>query len=129
QNATKGNTERFKKEKASGTFRAFVLGESTTIGYPYMHNGSFHRLLQYRLLHEYPSLNFEIVNVSLTAVNSYTVKEFAKAVANYSPDVVMIYTGHNESYGACGVGSTSKTASSPFLVNNMIYLREFRVMQ
>lgn len=129
ENATKGNAERFKKEKTPGTFRVFVLGESTTIGYPYMHNGSFHRLLQYRLLHEYPSLNTEIINVSLTAVNSYTVKEFAKEVAPYSPDVVMIYSGHNEYYGACGVGSTSKTAGSPFMVNLMIHLRETRIMQ
>ncbi|MEX6687336.1 hypothetical protein QTN47_07510 [Danxiaibacter flavus] len=129
ENATRGNAERFKKEKTPGTFRVFVLGESTTIGYPYMHNGSFHRLLQYRLLHEYPSLNTEIINVSLTAVNSYTVKEFAKEVAVYSPDVVMIYSGHNEYYGACGVGSTSRTAGSAFMINLMIHLRELRVMQ
>ncbi len=129
QNATKGNAERFKKEKAPGTFRVFVLGESTTIGYPYMHNGSFHRLLQYLLLHEYPSLNTEIINISLTAVNSYTVKEFAKEVVDYAPDVVMIYSGHNEYYGACGVGSTSKISGGPFMVNLMIHLRELRVMQ
>jgi hypothetical protein len=39
QNATIGNYERFRKQKTAGTFRIFVLGESTTIGYPYMHNG------------------------------------------------------------------------------------------
>src|SRR6187402_859699 len=93
-NATAGNSEPFKKEKDPGTMRIFVLGESTTIGYPYFHNGSFHRWLQYRLMREYPGRDFEIINVSLTAVNSYTVLGFAKQIVKYEPDAVMIYTGH-----------------------------------
>ena len=32
--ATAGNTELFRKKKDSNTCRIFVLGESTTIGYP-----------------------------------------------------------------------------------------------
>ena len=39
--ATSGNPEPFKKEKENNTLRIFILGESTTIGYPYFHNGSF----------------------------------------------------------------------------------------
>ena len=77
QNATFGNFEAFLEKKSPGTFRIFVLGESTTIGYPYMHNGSFHRWLQYRLMHTYPERDFELVNLSLTAVNSHTVLDFA----------------------------------------------------
>ena len=104
--APTGNRELFKKIKDSNTTRIFVLGESTTIGYPYFHNGSFHRFLLYRLMHTMPDKNFEIINVSLTAVNSYTVLGFAKQLMNYEPDAVLIYTSHNEYYGAPGVGST-----------------------
>ena len=43
--ATTGNCEPFKKVKDSNTLRFFILGESTTAGYPYFHNGSFHRWL------------------------------------------------------------------------------------
>src|ERR1700744_1952040 len=75
-NQTKGSIEPFRVEKSPGTFRIFVLGESTTVGFPYFHNGSFHRWLQFRLMHEYPGIHFEIINVSLTAVNSYTVLDF-----------------------------------------------------
>src|SRR6266487_2027217 len=67
--ATTGNKELFKKKKDKNTVRIFVLGESTTIGYPYFHNGSFHRYLLYRLTHETPDKNYEIINLSLTAVN------------------------------------------------------------
>jgi len=128
-NATKGNREKFKIVKAPHTFRIFVLGESTTAGYPYMHNGSFHRWLQYRLMHTFPDLNFEIINVSLTAVNSYTVLNFGKQIIPYLPDAVLIYAGHNEYYGALGTGSSSRIAGSYFWKETVLRLREFRLVQ
>jgi tetratricopeptide (TPR) repeat protein len=129
QIATKGNSEVFKKKKDSNTLRIFVLGESTTIGYPYFHNGSFHRWLQYRLIHAYPDKNFEIINLSLTAVNSYTVLDFAKEVVNYEPDAVLIYTGHNEFYGALGAASTQTLGSNPGVINFALGLRDLRLAQ
>jgi tetratricopeptide (TPR) repeat protein len=128
-NATSGNREPFRKTKAAGTLRLFVLGESTTIGYPYFHNGSFHRWLQYRLMRSFPDKKLEIINISLTAVNSYTVLGFAREVVHYQPDAVLIYTGHNEYYGALGVGSTNRLGSSPALINGLLWLRQFRVVQ
>ena len=127
--ATTGNKELFAKVKSPNTIRIFVLGESTTIGYPYFHNGSFHRWLQYRLMHTYPDKNFEIINLSLTAVNSYTVLGFAREVVNYQPDAVLIYSGHNEFYGAMGVGSTQAISGNPHLVNFILRLREFKLVQ
>ncbi|MFY0626731.1 MAG: hypothetical protein JXR07_10560 [Reichenbachiella sp.] len=127
--ATTGNTEIFKKVKDKNTIRLFVLGESTTIGYPYYHNGSFHRWLQYRLTHSYPNINFEIINLSLTAVNSYTIKGFAEEIVNYEPDAILIYVGHNEYYGALGVGSTQSFGGSELVVNFILEARELRVTQ
>ncbi|WP_205748079.1 hypothetical protein [Dyadobacter luticola] len=125
KNATIGNYEPFLEKKDPGTTRIFVLGESTTIGYPYMHNGSFHRWLQYRLMHTFPEKNFEIINLSLTAVNSWTVLDFAKTVVDYEPDAVLVYTGHNEYYGALGAGS----GGNVFVKKVLIKLREFRLVQ
>lgn len=127
--ATKGNSELFKKVKDTGTLRIFVLGESTTIGYPYFHNGSFHRWLQYRLMHSCPEKRLEIINLSLTGVNSYTVEGFTKELLPYQPDAVLIYTGHNEYYGCLGTGSTDKIAGNPFLIHLVLKLREFRITQ
>jgi tetratricopeptide (TPR) repeat protein len=128
-NETRGNIEPFKIDKAPNTCRIFVLGESTTAGYPYMHNGSFHRWLQYRLMHTFPDRRFEVVNVSLTAVNSYTVLDFGREVLRYKPDAVLVYVGHNEYYGALGVGSTSLIASNRFLVRTVLALRQLRLVQ
>lgn len=127
--APTGNTELFKKEKEPNTLRIFILGESTTIGYPYFHNGSFHRWLQYRLMNTFPDKRFEIINLSLTAVNSYTVLGFAKGLSQYKPDAVLIYTGHNEYYGTLGVASTQNVGSSQLLVNLILSLRELRLVQ
>ncbi len=128
-NETRGGIEPFLVDKPAGTFRIFVLGESTTAGYPYFHNGSFHRWLEFRLMHEYPGLHFEIINVSLTAVNSYTVLDFGSQVMSYQPDALLVYTGHNEYYGALGVGSTSHIANSRWLVWTMVNLRRLRLVQ
>ncbi|GGA97205.1 hypothetical protein [Puia dinghuensis] len=127
--ATTGNREPFRKTKEPGTLRIFVLGESTTIGYPYFHNGSFHRWLQYRLMCNNPGKRIEIINVSLTAVNSYTVLGFAREVAKQQPDAVLIYTGHNEYYGALGVGSTDRLGGTPWLVDTLLWLRQWRFIQ
>ena len=129
ENETLGYIEPFKIVKDTNTVRIFVLGESTTEGYPYFHNGSFHRWLEYRLMHVYPNKHFEIINVSLTAVNSYTILDFGKQIAQYAPDAVLIYAGHNEYYGALGIGSTSRIANSRFLVETILTLRKSRVVQ
>jgi tetratricopeptide (TPR) repeat protein len=127
--ATTGNIELFKKKKDANTLRIFVLGESTTIGYPYFHNGSFHRWLLYRLMHNYPDQNFEIINLSLTAVNSYTILGFARELINYNPDAVLIYAGQNEYYGVLGVASTDKIGGNPRIVNLILHLRNLRFTQ
>lgn len=129
RNATYGNAEPFAAKKAPGTFRVFVLGESTTIGYPYMNNGSFHRWLQYRLSQTYPERDFELINLSLTAVNSYTVLDFGKAALDYEPDALLVYTGHNEYYGAMGVAATKGIGHSRMLARLLMDLRDLRLTQ
>ena len=127
--APAGNKELFRKKKSPGTLRFFVLGESTTIGYPYFHNGSFHRWLLYRLMHTFADKHFEIINLSLTAVNSYAVKGFAEALPGYEPDAVLIYAGQNEYYGGLGVASAQTAGSAPAVVNAVAWLRQFRTIQ
>jgi tetratricopeptide (TPR) repeat protein len=129
ENATIGFDEIFRKKKSTETFRIFVLGESTAQGFPYTYNVSFHRWLKYRLMHTFPEINFEMINLALTAVNSYTVFDFAKEIIKYKPDAVLIYVGHNEYYGALGVGSTSKLGNHVHLVRVLMNLRQLRFVQ
>ena len=116
-NATNGNMDFFKKEKSPGTLRIFVLGSSTALGFPYMYNGAFPRMLKYRLQRHYPELDIEMVNLSMSAINSYAVLDMAKEISGYDPDAVLIYTGQNEYHGTLGVASSSRFGSHPFVMN------------
>lgn len=129
ENATIGTYEPFAKVKTPNTFRIFVLGESTSQGFPYNHNGSFHRWLKYRLMHTFPEKNIEIINLSLTAVNSITVYDFSKEVVNYTPDAVLVYVGHNEYYGALGIGSTSNIGNNLAVIRLKLKLKPLRIVQ
>ena len=129
QNATVGFFEPFKAEKPEGTFRIFVLGASTAVGFPYLHNGSFHRMLRHRLEQTYSDTEFEVINLALTAINSYALQDMAAEVIEQQPDAVLIYAGHNEYYGALGVGSSSQLGSFPSLVRLALKLREYRSVQ
>ena len=101
-----GTVDSFWKGKRPNTKRIFVLGGSTTAGYPYFFNGGFPAMMKERLVAGYPDCEFEVINLGMTAINSYTVREFAKECLDYDPDLLLIYAGHNEFYGALGPGSS-----------------------
>lgn len=129
QNATVGNQEPFLKTKSPSTLRLFVLGASTSLGFPYMHNGSFARMLQYKLQFEYPDYHIELINLSLTAVNSYTLLDFARQIVKYQPDGILLYAGHNEYYGALGAATSGRIGNYPCLVERMIEAKNLRIVQ
>lgn len=128
ENATQGSRDYFEKEKSDSTLRIFVLGASTNVGFPYMHNGAFPRMLAYRLQMENPGRNIEMVNLSLTAVCSETLRDFARQLKDFGADAVLIYAGHNEYYGAMGVASTS-SAAGRWLNRMTLWLSRFKIGQ
>jgi len=115
----------FAATKPKRSFRLFVLGESTAAGFPYPPNGSFSRLLRDALRDVLPGDSVEVVNVGIAATNSYTIADLADEVIEQRPDAVLIYAGHNEYYGALGVGSSIRAAPSPIVVR--LYLRSLRL--
>lgn len=119
----------FDSSKAENSFRVFVLGESSAAGYPYMPLGSFSRYIRKRLELAYPNNKIEVVNLGMTAVCSYTIRDFMPEVIKQKPDVVLIYTGHNEYYGALGVGSLESLGKSRTLVNLYLSLNHFKTVQ
>lgn len=94
----------FREEREEGTFRVFVLGGSSAAGFPYHAAYAFPERLAQRFVAT--GRTVEVVNLGMTAVNSYTLWDLAEAVADQAPDAVLIYAGHNEYYGAFGAGST-----------------------
>lgn len=119
----------FLKEKTDSTFRVFVQGASTVVGFPFYRGGSFPRMLKHRLSLTFPDINIEVVNTGMTAVNSYTLLDLADDIIEQKPDLVIIYAGHNEYYGAMGIGSTISHGSYPIVVRSYLMLKKFRFFQ
>ncbi len=123
------STDEFDIHKKANSYRVFVLGESSAEGFPYMPLGSFSRYIRRRLELVYPSTPIEVINLGMTAINSYTLLDLLPGVLDQKPDLILIYTGHNEYYGAMGVGSVESFGSYRALIRLIIYLNNFRITQ
>ena len=119
----------FLKEKPANGYRIFVLGGSTVEGFPYDANVTFPRILERRLKDIFPDRTIEVINLGMTAVNSYTLLDFADELLQQKPDAVLIYAGHNEFYGALGVGSMENGSIPVWLKKLHLSLVHFRTYQ
>lgn len=120
-------TDLFRAKKAQRTIRIFALGASSTLGYPYMMNGSFPAMIRDRLRERYPDRTIEMVNLGVTAVTSHTVLDFGRWCLEEEPDLLIVYTGHNEYYGALGVGSSQFVGSARWIVRMYLALHDSRL--
>ena len=54
----------------------------------------------------HPEKNIEVVNCGITAITSYSVLDICDEILEkYKPDLLVVYTGHNEFYGVFGSAS------------------------
>ena len=117
--------EPFAEQKPERAFRVFVLGESTTAGFPYPRNVTFSRLVRDVLRDVLPNDSVEVINLGIAATNSYAMLDIADEVAGQRPDAVLIYAGHNEYYGALGAASRVSVPGGNLVVR--LYLRLLRL--
>ncbi|MEZ4651768.1 MAG: hypothetical protein R3E97_23825 [Candidatus Eisenbacteria bacterium] len=117
----------FRAEKPEGTVRIFVLGGSTTAGFPYTSQGAFANFLRIRLEQRLPGVEFEVVNCGITALNSYAVLDFVKELRQHSPDLFLVYAGHNEFYGALGPASRVAFGKSQPWVRTLRWVMDLRI--
>ncbi len=123
------NNDAFDIIKRENAFRIFVMGESSAQGFPFSPNGTFSRYIRDRLDLIYSDEYIEVINLGITATNSYTIRDLIPGVIEQKPDLILIYTGHNEYYGAFGVGSTENIGNSRKLVNFLIWLNKFKSVE
>ena len=117
------------KEKKANSFRVFVVGASSAAGYPYLSSASFSKFIRKKLEILYPEKVIEVCNISMSAINSYAIRDLMLEIIKKQPDLVLIYLGHNEYYGALGVGSLESLGSSRFIVNTTLWLNKFKTTQ
>lgn len=129
QHSPRPSTDSFLVRKPAHSFRVFALGESSTAGFPYSTKGAFTRIVAAQLRDALPNDTVEVVNLGIEATNSYAVADFAGEILDEHPDAILIYSGHNEYYGAPGVGSLGRVASYPWLVRSYLKLQRLRTLQ
>ena len=122
----------FRKVKPDNGFRIFVLGGSTTAGYPYGNNVMFTRILERRLADTFPEKTIEMINVATSAINTHALLDFTDEILHKEPDAILIYAGHNEYYGALGVASTERLGRVRGIVRvylKFVRLKTFRLLR
>ena len=115
--------------KDPNILRIFILGESSAAGFPYEPNGSFSRFLALKLKLLYPQKKFEVVNLGIAAINSYAILDILDDVIAQKPDLVLVYTGHNEFYGAMGAASLTAIGGSPGATRFILTMNNLRTMK
>jgi tetratricopeptide (TPR) repeat protein len=91
-------------EKEKDTYRIFVIGGSAALGFPDS-TLNMARLLDVMLRQQYPGVNFDVVNVAITAINSHVLVPIARSCSRLAPDLFIVYAGNNEVVGPYGAGT------------------------
>lgn len=95
----------FVAQKPENVFRIYVIGESTSKGFPYSRTESFPYQLEQMLNNAKTQFRFEVINFSIDATNSHIGVDVVKEIIRYPPDMAIICYGHNEFIGIGGGGT------------------------
>ncbi len=115
--------------KPANTVRIVVLGESAAQGIP-MPAFGFAPQLRAQLRARYPDKNIEVINTGIVAINSHVVYQIARDLADFSPDLFVVYVGNNEVVGPYGPGCAYLSAMPPLPVIRLsVFIRSTRTGQ
>ncbi len=116
-------------KKAPGTYRIFIFGESAALGDPRPNYGAG-SYLEMLLAERFPQTKFEIINTSMTAINSHVILPIAEECARHDGDLWVIYMGNNEMVGPFGAATVFGWRAPPvWLVRADLELQRLRVVQ
>ena len=120
---------RFSAEKATNSYRIFLMGESAANGDPDPTYG-VGRYLQVLLRERYSGTQFEVISVAMTAIDSSTVLPIAQECALHQGDLWLIYMGNNEMVGPFGA-ETSYGLHAPGLgmIRTILTIKSTRIGQ
>lgn len=115
--------------KSPDTFRIFIFGESAALGDPRPNYGAGN-YLEVLLSDRYPQAKFEIINTSVTAINSHAILPIARECAGHAGDLWIIYMGNNEMVGPFGAATVFGARAPPlWWVRLQLQLRQLRLSQ
>jgi tetratricopeptide (TPR) repeat protein len=120
---------RFSAEKGTNSYRIFVLGESAAMGDPDPSYG-MGRYLQVLLRERYPGIDFEVICVAITAIDSHVILPIARDCARQQGDLWVIYMGNNEMVGPFGAETAFGMQAPPLeIVRTVLAIKATRTGQ
>ncbi len=94
----------FVEPAPANRYRVAFVGASTVQGFPHPRRLAAASFLQAMLADAWPEREVEVVNLGIAAIASFAVAQVVEDALVLSPDLVVVYTGHNEFYGLYGAG-------------------------
>ena len=102
----------FVEPRHMNSLRVVIVGGSTVQGYPHPRRLTTSSYIQSMLEDALPQQRVEVFNLGITAISSFAVARVVEDAMELKPDIVVVYTGHNEIYGVYGAASLSQGGKS-----------------
>ena len=83
-------------------FRIAFVGASTVRGFPHPRSLSAPAFLEAMLADAWPGREVQVFNLGIPALASFAVAQVLEDAIRLEPDLVVVYSGHNEYYGIDG---------------------------
>ena len=90
------NYQQFADEKRPEDLRIFVLGGSSAYGFPWGASQAFPAALERALQHSLPDREVQAINAAGMSYGSLRVRLLSYELLTHNPDMLVIYSGHNE---------------------------------
>lgn len=117
-----------RKQKLPNTRRIICLGESSMFGTPYQMTCNIPGILRKQLRALYPDYDWEVLNLGASAINTHVIADFIGELDILQPDLIIIYTGHNEYYGPDGIGASWLEKAFPSTIHWKYAFRQLRIV-
>jgi len=90
------NYQEFPLDKTDNAFRIFVLGGSSAYGFPWGAAQAFPAALEKALAASMPDREVQAINAAGMSYGSHRLRILTHEVLQYEPDLLILYSGHNE---------------------------------
>jgi tetratricopeptide (TPR) repeat protein len=115
--------------KPAGTIRIVLIGESAAQGVP-APTFALGPQLRAQLRARYPGTEVEVINTGIVAINSHVCYQIARELAQFQPDLFVVYMGNNEVVGPYGPGCAYLSSTPPLaVIRASVWVRSLRIGQ
>jgi lysophospholipase L1-like esterase len=118
--------------KKGNQFRIFAIGGSSAYGWGLSDptRDSFLKQVAQNLEKEFPGRQFESINAGAIGFGSFRETILLKEIMNYEPDLILVYSGHNEFWEYPIYRDVFKTSSASMRILQRIeHLRLYGLMR